>query len=49
MMYHSDDNVEVAAELVPLSAEPNELDAVVAELSKLPGVTHATWNVSALE
>jgi putative Mg2+ transporter-C (MgtC) family protein len=49
VMYHSDDNVEVAAELVPLSAEPNELDAVVAELSKLPGVSHATWSVSALE
>src|SRR6201988_2329709 len=49
VMYHSDDNVEVAADLVPLSAEPDELDAVVAELSKLPGVTHATWSVRALE
>jgi putative Mg2+ transporter-C (MgtC) family protein len=49
VMYHSDDNVEVAAELVTLSAEPDELDAVVAGLSKLPDVSHATWNVSALE
>src|SRR6516164_234969 len=48
VMYHSDDNVEVAAELVTLAAEPNELDAVVAGLSRLPDVTHATWNVSAL-
>ena len=49
VMYHSDDNVEVAAELVSLAAEPDELDAVVAGLSKLPGVSHATWSVSALE
>ena len=49
VMYHSDDNVEVTAELVPLSAEPDELDAVVAGLSRLPDVSHATWNVSALE
>ena len=49
LMYHSDDNVEVVAELVTLSAEPDELDAVVAALSRLPDVTHATWNVSALE
>jgi len=49
VMYHSDDNVEVAAELVSLSVEPDDLDAVVAGLSKLPDVTHATWNVNALE
>jgi putative Mg2+ transporter-C (MgtC) family protein len=35
--------------LVPLAAEPDDLDAVVSGLSKLPGVSHATWNVSALE
>jgi len=49
IVFHSDDNVEVAAVLVPLAVEPAELDAVVAELSKVPGVSHATWNVSALE
>src|SRR5581483_10954100 len=35
IVFHSNDNVEVAA--------------VVAELSQVPGVSHATWNVSALE
>lgn len=36
----SDDNVEVAAKLVALAAVPDELDAVVAGLAKLPGVSH---------
>jgi putative Mg2+ transporter-C (MgtC) family protein len=49
VVYRSDDNVEVAAELVTLAAEPDELDVVVAELARLPGVSHATWNVSAME
>ncbi|MGE5158285.1 MAG: MgtC/SapB family protein [Gemmatimonas sp.] len=49
VIYRSDDNVEVAAELVTLAAEPGELDAVVAGLAQLPGVSHATWNVSAME
>jgi putative Mg2+ transporter-C (MgtC) family protein len=49
IVFHSDNNVEVAAVLVPLAAEPDDLDQVVADLSKLPGVSHATWNVSALE
>jgi putative Mg2+ transporter-C (MgtC) family protein len=49
IVYHANDNVEVAAVLVPLSAEPGALDAVVSDLSKLPGVSHATWSVSALE
>jgi putative Mg2+ transporter-C (MgtC) family protein len=49
VVYRSDDNVEVAAELVALAAEPDELDAVVAGLAELPGVNHATWHVSALE
>ena len=35
--------------LVSLAVEAAELDAVVAELSKQPGVSYATWNVSALE
>jgi putative Mg2+ transporter-C (MgtC) family protein len=41
--------VEVAAELVTLAAEPDELDEIIATLAKLPGVSHATWNVSAME
>jgi putative Mg2+ transporter-C (MgtC) family protein len=49
VIYRSDDNVEVAAELVAMAAEPHELDAVIAVLATLPGVTHATWNVSAME
>ena len=49
IVFHSDDNVEVGAVLVPLAVEPDELDAVVSVLSKMPGVSHATWTVSALE
>jgi putative Mg2+ transporter-C (MgtC) family protein len=48
-IYRSIDNVEVVALLVSLAVEPEELDAIVTGLSKLPGVSHATWNVSALE
>jgi putative Mg2+ transporter-C (MgtC) family protein len=49
IVFHSSDNVEVSAVLVPLAAEPDDLDAIVADLSKLPGVSHATWHISALE
>jgi putative Mg2+ transporter-C (MgtC) family protein len=49
VIYRSDDNVEVAAELVTLAAEPDELDGVVAAFAALPGVSHAAWNVSAME
>ena len=49
IVFHSGDNVEVSAVLVPRAVEPGDLDAVVSDLSKLPGVGHATWNVSALE
>ena len=49
IVFHSGDNVEVAAVLVPRAAEPADLDEVVADLSKLPGVGHATWRMSALE
>jgi putative Mg2+ transporter-C (MgtC) family protein len=49
IVFHPNDNVEVSAVLVPLAAEPSDLDKIVADLSKLPGVSHATWNVSALE
>jgi putative Mg2+ transporter-C (MgtC) family protein len=47
--YRSNDNVEVAAVLVPLAVEPGDLDAVIGDLAKLPGVSHATWSISALE
>ncbi|WP_407178386.1 MgtC/SapB family protein [Bradyrhizobium sp. STM 3562] len=49
VVYRSDDNVEVAAELATLAAEPDELDAIIADLSRIAGVSHATWNVSAME
>jgi putative Mg2+ transporter-C (MgtC) family protein len=49
IVFHSDDNVEVVAVLVARAAAPADLDAVVADLSKLPGVSHATWSMSARE
>jgi hypothetical protein len=48
-VYRSDDNVEITTVLVSFTVNPEELDAIVAELSKFPNVSHATWNVSALE
>jgi len=49
VVYRSDDNVEVGAVLVSLAVAPGDLDAIVAGLARQPGVSHATWNVSALE
>jgi putative Mg2+ transporter-C (MgtC) family protein len=49
VVYRSNDNVEIAAMLVSLAVESAELDAVVTALSKQPGVSYATWHVSALE
>jgi putative Mg2+ transporter-C (MgtC) family protein len=49
VVYRSDDNVEVAAVLVSLAVKPGDLDAIVASLAKLAGVSYATWHVSALE
>jgi putative Mg2+ transporter-C (MgtC) family protein len=49
VVFRSDDNVEIATLLVSLAVDPADLDAIVAALAKLPGVSHATWNVSALE
>jgi putative Mg2+ transporter-C (MgtC) family protein len=47
--YRSEDNVEIIATLVPLAVDAAELDRVTAELARMPGVRHATWNVSTLE
>ena len=49
ILFRSDNNVEVEAVLVPLAAEPADLDAVVRHLSGAPGVVHATWSMSALD
>jgi putative Mg2+ transporter-C (MgtC) family protein len=38
--------VELAATLVPSSADPVVLDAVVAQLEKSPSITSSTWSVS---
>lgn len=45
----ADESVEIVATLVSLSIDPDEMDAVVADLSKVPGVQHATWKMSALQ
>jgi putative Mg2+ transporter-C (MgtC) family protein len=44
----SDDQVELAAILVPTAAEDAELDGVVAALERSPLVVSATWSVEAL-
>jgi putative Mg2+ transporter-C (MgtC) family protein len=49
VVYRTNDNVEITAELVSLAVNPADLDAVVAALAKLSGVSHATWNVSTLD
>lgn len=42
----TDDQVELAAILVPTTAEPAALDAAVAALERSPSVLSATWTVS---
>jgi putative Mg2+ transporter-C (MgtC) family protein len=49
LIYRSEDNVEITAELVTLAAESAELNRVVTGLTRLAGVSHATWNVRAME
>ncbi len=44
----SDDVVELAAILLPTSADPRELDHVVVALEKHAAVRHATWTVGTL-
>jgi len=41
----SETEVELAAKLVPTTADPDELDHVVAELENSPLVRSATWTV----
>jgi putative Mg2+ transporter-C (MgtC) family protein len=41
--------IEIVAKLVATAVDPNELNAVVVELQHLPGVRHATWEVSTTE
>jgi len=43
---HGDDILEIVATLVSTAINPNELNAVLTDLEKQPGVRHATWEVS---
>jgi putative Mg2+ transporter-C (MgtC) family protein len=45
-IHRADNTVEIVATLVSLAVDPEELDAVIAELTSLPEVDHATWDVS---
>lgn len=44
-----EDMLEVVAKLVASAVDPNELNAVATDLEHLPGVRHATWDVSTTE
>lgn len=44
-----EDNLELVAKLVATAVDPNELNAVATDLQHLPGVRHATWEVSTTE
>jgi putative Mg2+ transporter-C (MgtC) family protein len=41
-----EDNLEIVAKLVATAVDPNELNTVATALQHLPGVRHATWEVS---
>jgi putative Mg2+ transporter-C (MgtC) family protein len=41
-----DDLLEIVAKLVSTAIDPNELNAVIADLERQPGVRHATWEVN---
>jgi len=43
---HGDDFLEIVATLVSTTIDPKDLDQVVTDLERLPGVRHATWEVS---
>jgi putative Mg2+ transporter-C (MgtC) family protein len=43
---HGDDLLEIVATLVSTAIHPAELETVVADLERQPGVRHATWAVS---
>jgi putative Mg2+ transporter-C (MgtC) family protein len=44
-----DDILEIVAKLVATAVDPNELNVVATDLQHLPGVRHATWEVSTTE
>ena len=46
ILSETEDQIELTASLVPTTADPDELDAVVAALEAAPGVESAAWTVS---
>ncbi|MDR3514779.1 MAG: MgtC/SapB family protein [Azospirillaceae bacterium] len=48
VLSESDDQVEIAALLVPTTADPKELDHVVVALEKHPQIRNATWTVGTI-
>lgn len=46
VLSESEEQVELAAVLVPTTAEPDELDRAVLSLEQQPGIRSATWTVS---
>jgi putative Mg2+ transporter-C (MgtC) family protein len=48
IIYRPENTVEIVALLVSSAVEPEELEAVISEIMRLPGVTHATWEISTL-
>jgi putative Mg2+ transporter-C (MgtC) family protein len=49
VIYRSGNVVEIVAVLVSSAIEPEELEAVISDIKRLPGVTHAAWEVSTLD
>ena len=47
ILSEGDDEIELAAVLVPTTAEPAELDAITDALARAPEIASATWTVSA--
>lgn len=43
---HGEDTVEVVATLVSTAIAPQEIDAVIDQLKRQPGVSHGTWEAS---
>jgi len=41
-----DDLLEIVATLMSTAVDPNELNAVVVDMQRQPGVRHATWEVN---
>jgi putative Mg2+ transporter-C (MgtC) family protein len=49
VIYRPGNVVEIVAVLVSSAIEPEELEAVISDIKRLPGVTHAAWEVSTLD